>query len=130
MEAVYYAARANLQRLLRHHTDWTRSQLARATGMSMSWIDKWKKRLLKAPENDEQVLHGLSRAPHHSSPRLDQQVGDRMLEIRDEPPENPGHTPSPQAILSYLDHDEALKETCVPHSHLSRNVLIFFSWYF
>ncbi|HEX6477329.1 MAG TPA: hypothetical protein VF043_00685 [Ktedonobacteraceae bacterium] len=69
MEAVYYAARANLQRLLRQYPDWTRSQLAQATGMSISWIDKWKKRLLQAPDNDEQVLHGLSCAPHHPRPR-------------------------------------------------------------
>jgi len=110
MEAVYYAARANLQRLLRHYPDWTRSQLAQATGMSVSWIDKWKKRLLQAPDNDEQVLRGLSRAPHHPSPRLDQQVVDRVLEIRDDPPENLGRIPGPKAILYYLGRDEALKE--------------------
>jgi hypothetical protein len=69
MEAVYDAARANLQRLLRHHREWTRSQLAQATGMSVSWIDHWKKRLWQAPDNDEQILHGLSRAPHHPRPR-------------------------------------------------------------
>ena len=59
MEAVYYAARANLQRLLRHHPDWTYPQLAQATGMLVSWIDKWKKRLSQVSDNDEQVLHGL-----------------------------------------------------------------------
>jgi hypothetical protein len=53
--------------------------------MSISWIDKWKKRLLRAPLDDEQVLQGLSRAPHHPPPRLDQQVVDRVLEIRDAP---------------------------------------------
>ena len=110
MVAVYYAACANLQRLLRHHPDWTRSQLAQATGMSVSWIDKWKKRLLQAPDNDEQVLHGLSRAPHHPLPRLEPQVVDRVLEIRDSPPENLGRIPGPKAILYYLGRDEALKE--------------------
>ena|GEM_PF-2702710 len=67
MEAVYYAARANLQRLLRQHPDWTRPQLAQATGMSVSWVDKWKKRLLNAPKDDEQVLRGLSRASSAST---------------------------------------------------------------
>ena len=110
MEAVYYAARANLRRLLRQHPDWTRSQLAQATGMSVSWIDKWKKRLLSAPFDDEQVLHGFSRAPHHPQPRLDPQVVDRVLEIRDDPPEGLGRTPGPRAILYYLDRDESLKE--------------------
>jgi hypothetical protein len=63
MEAVYYAARANLRRLLIVHPFWTRAQFAQATGMSRSWIDKWKKRLLSAPLDNEQVLRGLSRAP-------------------------------------------------------------------
>ena len=35
MEAVYYAARGNLRRLLRLHPTWTRAQLAQATGMSL-----------------------------------------------------------------------------------------------
>jgi hypothetical protein len=34
MEAVYYAARANLRRLMILHPHWTRAQLAHATGMS------------------------------------------------------------------------------------------------
>ena len=93
MEAVYYAARANLRRLMILHPTWTRAQLAQATGMSKSWIDKWKKRLLSVPLDDEQVLRGLSRAPHHPLPRLDPQVVDRLLEIRDDPPEGLGRTP-------------------------------------
>ncbi len=110
MEAVYYAARANLQRLLRQYPDWTRPQLAQATGMSVSRIDTWEKRLLHAPKDDEQVLHGLSRAPHHPLPRLNQQVVDRVLEIRDDPPEGLGRTSGPKAILYYLSRDESLKE--------------------
>jgi transposase InsO family protein len=110
MEAVYYAARANLRRLLHQHPDWTRPQLAQATGMSVSWIDKWEKRLLQAPKDDEQVLRGLSRAPHHPLSRLDQQVVDRVLEIRDDAPEGLGRTPGPRAILYYLGRDESLKE--------------------
>jgi hypothetical protein len=42
MEAVYYAARANLRRLMMLHPSWTRGQLAQATGMSRSWVDTWK----------------------------------------------------------------------------------------
>ena len=34
MEAVYYATRANLRRLMILHPTWTRGQLAQATGMS------------------------------------------------------------------------------------------------
>lgn len=99
MEAVYSAARANLRRLMLLHPTWTRGQLAQATGMSKSWVDKWKKRLLSAPLDDKHVLHGLSRAPHHPLSRLDPQVRDRLLEIGDEPPEGLGRTPGPKAIL-------------------------------
>jgi hypothetical protein len=35
---------------------------------------------------------------------------DRVLEIRDDPPEGLGRTPGPKAILSSLKRDEALKE--------------------
>ncbi len=52
MEAVYYAARGNLRRLLQLHPSWTRAQFAEATGMSLSWVDKWKKRLTSAPLED------------------------------------------------------------------------------
>jgi hypothetical protein len=110
MEAVYYAARANLRRLMILHPNWTRGQLAQATGMSKSWVDTWKKRLVSAPFDDEQVLHGLSRAPHHPLPRLDQEVVDRLLEIRDDPPEGLGRTPGPKALLYYLNRDETRKE--------------------
>jgi hypothetical protein len=109
MEAVYYAARGNLRRLLQLHPSWSRTQLALATGMSLGWVDKWKKRLLAASPDDEHVLHGLSRAPHHPPARLASQVVNRLLELRDEPPEGLGRTPGPKALLYYLPRDENLQ---------------------
>src|SRR5713226_4549269 len=35
---------------------------------------------------------------------------DRLLEIRDDPPEGLGRTPGPKALLYYLSRDETLKE--------------------
>ena len=122
MEAVYYAARANLRRLMLLHPSWTRTQLAQATGMSRSWVDKWRKRLLSVPADDEQVLRGLSRAPHHPPPRLDPQVVDRLLEIRDDPPEGLNRTPGPKAILYYLNRDEALKEQQLRRPQSTRTI--------
>ena len=110
MEAVYYAARGNLRRLLTLHPSWTRAQLAQATGMSQAWVSKWKKRLASVPAEDEQVLRSLSRAPHHPHPRLDPQVVDRLLEMRDQPPEGLGRTPGPKALLYYLPRDESLQQ--------------------
>ena len=45
-------------------------------------------------------------------PRLDliRKLVDRLLEIRDDPPEGLGRTPGPKAILYYLSRDETLKE--------------------
>lgn len=128
MEAIYYVAGANLRRLMILHSNWIHSQLAPATGRSMSWVDTWKKRLLSVVADDEQVLRGLSRAPHHAPPRLDLQVVDRLLEIRDEPPEGLSRTSGPKAILSSLHRDELLKEkqlrlpksTRTIHRHIPR----------
>src|SRR5437870_3539684 len=110
MEAFSYAARGNLRRLLQLHPGWTRAQLAQATGMSLSWVDKWKKRLTSAPLEDEQVLRGLSRAPHHPPPQLDSLVVDRLLDIGDERTFGLGRTPGPKAILYDLARDESLQQ--------------------
>jgi hypothetical protein len=122
MEAVYYAARGNLRCLLHLHPSWTRAQFAQATGMSLSWVDKWKKRLLSAPIEDEQVLRGLSRAPHHPPLELDSVVVDRLLDIRDEPPEGLGRTPGPKAILYYLARDESLQQAGVRLPRSTRTI--------
>jgi hypothetical protein len=65
MEAVYYAARANLRRLLKDQPAWTRQHYAQAVGMSVGWVKKWIKRLQEAPLQDEAVLQGQSRARKH-----------------------------------------------------------------
>ncbi len=67
MEAEYYAARANLRRLMRLHPQWTHPQYAQAVGMELRWVKKWKKRLQEADPKDEQVLHSRSRVPKGSS---------------------------------------------------------------
>src|SRR5258706_15302724 len=99
MEEGYYAARANLRRFIVLHPSGARGELAQANGMSKSWVDTWKKRLLSVPPDDEQLLCVLSRAPHHPPPQLDSQVIDRLLEIRDDPKEALRRTPRPKAIL-------------------------------
>ena len=116
MEAVYYAARANLRRLLRLHPHWTQQQYAQAVGMSVGWAKKWKKRLQEAEPEDEGVLHSRSRARRHPPERISQVVVDRLLQIRDEPPEGLGRTPGPKAILYYLPRDEQLAGERLPRS--------------
>src|SRR5579864_4649819 len=108
MDAVYYAARANLRRLLTHYPTWTRKQYAQAVGMSLGWVKKWSKRLREASPDDETVLQGQSRARKHPPERLSERVVERMLELRDQPPEGLGRTPGPTALLYYLPRDAQL----------------------
>ncbi len=116
MEVVYYAARANLRRLMRLHPQWTHKQYAQAVGMSQSWVKKWKKRLEEAEPEDEQVLHSRSRARKHPPERVSEGVVDCILQIRDEPPEGLQRTPGPRAILYYLPRDPDLQAERLPRS--------------
>src|SRR5437667_10903295 len=105
MEAVYYAARGNLRRLMRLHPQWTHQQYAQTVGMSHGWVKKWKQRLQEDEPEDEQVLHSRSRARTHPPERISQTVIDRMLQMRDEPPEGLRRKPGPKALLDYLPRD-------------------------
>ncbi len=116
MEVEYYAARANLRRLIRLNPRWTQPHYAQAVGMSLSWVKKWKKRLEEAEPEDEQVLHSRSRARKHPPERISQTVTDRILQMRDEPPEGLQRTPGPKAILYYLPRDEQLQGQRLPRS--------------
>ncbi len=116
MEVVYYAARANLRRLMGLHPGWTGQQYATAVGMSLGWVKKWKQRLAEAEPTDEQVLHSRSRARKHPPERISQAVADRIVEMRDEPPEGLGRTPGPKALLYYLPRDERLQGERLPRS--------------
>ena len=72
-------------------------------------MKKWLGRLSQAPPNDDYVLRGLSRARKRKPPPIASAVVERILDVRDHPPENLQRTPGPLAILYYLQRDEALK---------------------
>lgn len=116
MEAVYYAVRANLRRLLQLHPQWTQPQYAQAVGMSVGWVKKWKKRLQEAEPEGEQVLHSRSRARIHPPERISQVVVERIIQMRDEPPEGLRRTPGPKALVYYLPRDEQLAGERLPRS--------------
>ncbi len=108
MEEAFYADRVYLQQLLREHPHWTTRQLAETTRRSVGWVKKWKKRILTALDNPE-VLHGLSRRPHKTRDPIHPDVVKRILEIRDNPPDNFQRIPGPLAIIYFLRQDETLK---------------------
>jgi transposase InsO family protein len=66
---------------------------------------KWSKRLRNAAPDDTTVLQSLSRARKHPPPTISQIVIDRILAIRDDPPQNLKRVPGPKAIHYYLQLD-------------------------
>jgi hypothetical protein len=43
-DVVYYAARANIRRLMQLHQDWKQMQCTAAVGISVGQVKKWLKR--------------------------------------------------------------------------------------
>lgn len=107
MEEEWLADRQHLQHLLQTRPDWTRQDLADATGRSVGWVKKWTKRFRDTAPTDQTVFCSRSRARKTPPPRLSDAVVARILEIREHPPQNLGRIPGPKAILYYLHLDAA-----------------------
>ena len=114
MEEQFYVDRTYLRQLLIRHPNWTTQQYAEATGRSYGWVKKWRKRLREARIDDENVLHGLSRARKSPPTPIHADVVKRVLEIRDHPPENLHRIPEPRTILYYLQRDEEIQTSGHP----------------
>lgn len=117
-EATLVANRAHLRKLLRDHPDWPLQEYADQIGRSLGWVKKWKQRLLAASPDDEEVLWNRSSTRHHPPPRVSPEAIERILDIRDHPPEHLRRTPGPRAILYFLGRDQALQSSggLVPRS--------------
>jgi transposase InsO family protein len=105
MNAQLVVDRRRLRALRDSRPDWTLQDLADAIGRSRSWVKKWVARLRQAAPVDEQVLQDRSCARHTPPPRLSQVVVDRILAIRDNPPQNLNRIPGPKAILYYVQQE-------------------------
>lgn len=125
MTLSYYADRVNLVHLLRRFPSWSVPELAHALKRSESWVKKWRKRLvslLDRPEALQQALLGHSRAPKHPPARLDPEVEEAIVRIRDQPPEGLRRTPGPRAIQYYLQRDETLQALNLACSRSTRTI--------
>lgn len=109
MEEAHYVARARLRTLIQQHPNWTKRRLAEEVGYSVGWVKKWSARLRTAAPDDEQVLHGLSQRRHTSYPRPSPEIVQRILDIRDHPPNGLQRVPGPKAIRYYLHEDPTLR---------------------
>lgn len=114
MEARCIADRSLLLTLWLQHPDWTNPTLAQATGRSLAWVKKWKARFRTAPDPAE-AIWGRSRA-HGPGTQWAPAVVERILQIRDEPPEQLHRTPGPCAILYYLPRSSQLEGERLPRS--------------
>jgi len=103
MEAHNVADRTARRALWRHYPQWPARAFAEQLDRSLSWVRKWLARFRAAPEDDA-LLWGLSRARHHPPPPMPSVVVERLLEIRDHPPDQLQRTPGPKAILYSLHH--------------------------
>jgi transposase InsO family protein len=125
MTLSYYADRVNLVHAMRRFPHWSAPQLAHALQRSESWVKKWRKRLhplLDHPAALLEALQGESRAPKHPPARLDPQVEEAILSIRDEPPEGLRRTPGPKAIQYYLQRNDTLQALRLAGSHSTRTI--------
>jgi hypothetical protein len=118
----WLADRAMLQRLLQEHPEWSRQELAQRIGRSLGWVKKWKKRLREAPAADTIVLLGKPFGRKTPSPQTDAEVEQRILAIRDAPPEHLHRTPGPRAILYYLPRDPQLQHRIETLPHSTRTI--------
>lgn len=111
MEADWIIDRHQLRQLWQAHPEWGARRLARYVARSLTWVKKWLRRLRGADLADETVLHSRSRARKSSPRRVGPAVVERILAIRDEPPEELRRTPGPQTILYYLHRDPELQQS-------------------
>ena len=103
-EVAWLISRVKLYELWRENPAQKHQELAQEVGHSPSWVDKWIKRYEEAePTSDDVTLFlSQSRARHTSSRKVAPVVEEAILDIRDNPPENLGRVPGPEAIRYYL----------------------------
>jgi hypothetical protein len=109
MQERWIADRAMLQQLIQKHPEWTQQELADWIGRSLGWVKKWVKRLREVPPGDARVLFGKPFGRKTPYAQTDPEVEERILSIRDAPPEHLKRTPGPRAILYDLPRDPQLQ---------------------
>ena len=110
MEEEWIVSRSKLREVWLEHPEWSRQKMASEVGRSKSWVKRWLKRIRSAPLESQEVLRGKSRIPKHPPPPMEPKIVDKILEIRDHPPQQLGRTPGPLTIMYYLNQDPSLKE--------------------
>jgi len=84
-------------------------------------VKKWLRRIRGSTLEDREVLNGRSRARKRPPREVAPEVVNRILDLRDHPPQKFGRTPGPLTILYYLKQDKNLTETSVTHLCVPRS---------
>jgi hypothetical protein len=111
LEEEWIVDRCKLREVWLEQPEWSRREMAETVGRSKSWVKKWLRRIRNAPLEDREILNGQSRARKRPPLRLALEVVNKILSIRDHPPQPLGRTPGPLTILYYLNKDQTLKDT-------------------
>jgi hypothetical protein len=122
MEEEWMRDRALLRDLLQKSPQASPRELAQATGRSLSWVKKWRKRLTEGDPSDSQLLCSRSRAHHAPYFRWDMRLTKRIVEMRLAPPEHLKRVPGPRALLYYLPRDRELQAARIPVPRSSRTI--------
>lgn len=122
MEEEWIRDRAWLRELLEETPHASPQALAQTIGRSVSWVKKWRKRILEGVSDDPCLLCSRSRAHHTPYFRWDPRVIQRIVEMRFAPPENLKRMPGPRALLYYLPRDPELQAAQVPLPRSSRTI--------
>lgn len=122
MEAQWIADRAALRCLSRQHPDWTHEELAVCVGRSRSFVKKWLKRFREAAPDDLTVLHSRSCARKTPPPTIHPRIIQRIVEMRESPPEHLQRVAGPKALLYYLPRDAELQALGAPLPRSTRTI--------
>jgi hypothetical protein len=122
MEADLVAHRCTLFCLARRHPDWTYAELAAQVGRSESWVNKWLARFKQANITDLTLFLSRSHARHTPPPSIAPPVVERILALRDEPPNHLRRVPGPRTILAFLHRDPEALALALPLPRSTRTV--------
>jgi hypothetical protein len=122
MEADLVAQRCALFCLSRRHPEWTYGELAATVGRSESWVNKWLARFKQATSTNLSLFQSRSHACHTPSPTTPRPVVERILALRDEPPDHLRRVPGPRTLLAFLHRDPEALALALPLPRSSRTV--------
>ena len=122
LEEEWMGDRALLRDLLQKSPQASPRELAQATGRSLSWVKKWRKRLAEGDPSDSQLVCSRSRAQHAPYFRWDIRLTQRIMEMRLTPPEHLKRVPGPRALLYALPRDPELPAARIPLPRSSRTI--------